>query len=78
MGIMPKAVAQVRRSEVRAVFGEKVWSSVVKMAKTLKDQLEGNDTFTGKIVFTLDCRDGGIGRTEAFIQEKITEKIGVS
>lgn len=66
-----RPVAQVRLSDVKSVFGEKVWQSVVSMAKTLKDQLDGDNDFTGKIVFTVNCRNGGIGHTEGFIQEKI-------
>ncbi len=64
-------VLQVQLSDVRAVFGDKIWKTVVNMAKTMKDKLEGEDNFTGKIVFTIDCRKGGIGNTEAFIQKKV-------
>jgi len=71
MATMPKVVVQVRLSAVKAVFGEKVWDSVVKMSQTLKQKLEGDTKFTGQIVFTVNCRNGGIGNVSAYIPQKI-------
>ena len=71
MEIMPKAAVQVQLSEVKSVFGEKIWDSVVKMSQTLKQKLDGDSNFTGQIVFTVNCKNGGIGNVSAYIPHKI-------
>ena len=64
-------VVQVNLSEFKAIFGEKVFETAAQMASTLKNYLDKGDKFTGKIVFTINCSNGGIGSTEAYIQKKI-------
>lgn len=64
-------VVQVNLNEFRAIFGEKTFDSAAKMASILKNYLEKGDNFTGTIVFTVNCRMGGIGNIEAFVQKRI-------
>lgn len=56
--------------DVEELFGEKTWETALYIANTLKRKLS-RDKFTGKVVFTVNCKNGGIGSTEAFIQNKI-------
>lgn len=46
------------------------------IADTLTQVLSSEEDFTGTIVFTVNCRSGGIGNTEAFVQKKILTKQG--
>jgi len=46
------------------------------VASTLSQVLSSEVDFTGTIVFTINCRSGGIGNTEAFVQKKILTKQG--
>jgi len=57
--------------EIRELLGEKSWDTAYYMAETLRKRLTDDKKFTGKIVFTVNCRNGGVGNTEAFIQKKI-------
>lgn len=50
-----------------------------RFIKKLQDTMKGvllevlgeNKRFTGKIVFTIDCKDGGIGSIGTYVQKKI-------
>lgn len=64
-------IVQVNLNEFKAIFGEKTFESAAKMAVILKNYLDKGDKFTGKIVFTINCSNGGIGNIEAFVQRKI-------
>jgi hypothetical protein len=66
-----KVAIQIPLSEFKQHFGEKSWDSALKMAQILKDYLNNGSRFTGKIVFTVNCSNGGIGNVEAFVQRKI-------
>ena len=65
------AMQQVSLDEFRRTFGEKYFETTINILTTLKNRLTKESRFTGKIVFTVNCRNGGIGNTEAFIQSKI-------
>lgn len=41
------------------------------MKGVLLEVLGENKRFTGKIVFTIDCKDGGIGSIGTYVQKKI-------
>ena len=62
---------QVNLNEFKAIFGEKIFETTAQMAGTLKKYLDSTEKFTGKIVFTVNCSNGGVGNTEAYIQKKI-------
>lgn len=64
-------VQQVPMDEFKRKFGEKFFDTALKIILTLKQRLGNEERFTGKIVFTINCRDGGIGGIEAFIQKKL-------
>jgi len=65
------SVEQVSFDEFRHKFGEKYFETAIDILSTLKRKLTSEGRFTGKIIFTVNCRNGGIGNTEAFIQNKI-------
>ena len=67
----PQVVVQVQLNQVRAVFGEKVWESVCRISKVLNERLDAEKDFTGQITFTVNCKNGGIGGVQAYIQKKI-------
>jgi hypothetical protein len=62
---------KVNIDELKQYFGIKSWESALEMAKTMKNYLENENKFTGKIVFTVNCHNGGIGNVEACVQKKI-------
>lgn len=64
-------IVQINIDDFKAIFGEKVFETAAYMAGTLKTYLDKGDRFTGKIVFTINCSNGGIGSAEAYIQKKI-------
>lgn len=64
-------VVQVSLNEFRTVFGEKSYETAMQMAVIMKNYLEKGDRFTGKIVFTVDCNNGGIGNVSAFVQKRL-------
>lgn len=63
--------SQMKLDEVKEILGPKTWDTALYMADTLRKYLNGGTKFTGKVVFTVNCRQGGIGNTEAFVQKKI-------
>ena len=63
--------SQMKLDEVKQVLGPKTWDTALYIADTLRKYLNGGTKFTGKVVFTVNCRKGGIGNTEAFVQKKI-------
>jgi len=71
MGTTPSPVVQVQLKDVKSVFGEKIWESIVDISKTLKSKFEEDPNFTGQINFTVNCKDGGIGNVSAHIPQKI-------
>lgn len=72
MAIMSKKMTvQVDLEKIKSEFGEKTWDVSLHVARVLKNYLKNGDKFTGKVVFTVNCRNGGIGNTEAFVQKKI-------
>jgi len=44
---------------------------LINLAEVIADKLHDEPSFTGKIVYTINCRSGGIGNTEAFVQKQI-------
>ena len=62
---------KINLDNIKAIFGEKTWDTALIVADTLRKYLNGGNKFTGKIVFTVNCRNGGVGNTEAFVQKKI-------
>jgi hypothetical protein len=50
---------------------QQIESNMRQMKQTLEKYLEKREKFTGKIVFSVNCSNGGIGNIEAHIQEKI-------
>lgn len=62
---------QVNLEQIKREFGVKTWECALEIAKTMKEYLVNGKDFTGKMVFTVNCRKGGIGSTEAFVQKKI-------
>jgi hypothetical protein len=62
---------QLNLEDFKQHFGAKSWDSALEMAKTMKKYLENSNSFTGKIVFTVNCHNGGIGNVEAHIQKKL-------
>ena len=70
-----QAVTQVPLEEFKKAFGEKVFTSSLQMASTLKAYLEKGEGFTGKIIFTVNCRHGGIGSIDAYVQKKIDKDL---
>jgi len=70
MGSKPTTL-QVSLSDVKKVLGDKTWRAALAVSKTLNDYFNKQDKFTGKIIFTINCREGGVGNIEAFVQKKI-------
>jgi hypothetical protein len=64
-------ISPLKLDEVKEILGPKTWDTALKMADILRKYLNGGNKFTGKVVFTVNCRQGGIGNTEAFVQKKI-------
>lgn len=68
---MPEQIkVQISLDEFKQIFGEKNWEMSLKMAKVMKAYLDADENFTGKIVFNVNCRHGGIGNVETFVQKK--------
>ena len=51
-------------------FGPENFETAMHMTKILKQTLSRKN-FTGQIVFTVNCRNSGIGNVQAFVQNKI-------
>ena len=68
-----KTVMQVKLDlqNLKELFGEKEYEAALKVAGVLRKYLNGGSKFTGKIVFDVNCRNGGIGSVETFVQRKI-------
>lgn len=54
---------------------EKKKETIKKILSDLEDILnfkfDEDPEFTGKIIYSIDCRNGGIGGSEAYVQKKI-------
>jgi len=50
-----------------------ICNASINFHEVLKFKFEEEPFFTGRIVYTIDCKDGGIGSYEAFIQRKINK-----
>jgi hypothetical protein len=64
-------ITPILLNQCKEAFGEKSFETVAQMAIVLRNYLNGGNKFTGKIVFTVNCSNGGIGNLEAYIQKKI-------
>ena len=62
---------QVSLQEFKKEFGEISWETSLSIAKVLKSYLKEDKNFTGKLVFTVNCRNGGIGNTSANVLTEI-------
>lgn len=67
----PEALVKVRLEQVRSEVGSATFEAAFKMYTILQDYLENGEKFTGKVVFTVNCRGGGVGTVEAHVQKKI-------
>ena len=45
--------------------------ATARFKQAVERLLTEDEAFTGKVVFTVNCKQGGIGNTEAHIQKKI-------
>lgn len=64
-------IIQVETKTLNDLFGEKNVRTAIKMASILHKYVDNGERFTGNIVFTVNCRMGGIGNVEAFVQKKV-------
>ena len=71
MATVNQLQVQVSLQQIKSKFGEKTWESAIYFAGTLRKYLNGGKDFTGTVVFTVNCKNGGIGNIEAFVQKKI-------
>ncbi len=68
---MTEVQVVVNLEQFKKEFGEKTWESGLYVAKTLKRYLNGGGSFTGKITFEVNCRNGGVGNIQAFVNKKL-------
>jgi hypothetical protein len=51
--------------------GENFSKMIVNLAEDVIYKLKEEPNFTGKIIYTINCKNGGIGNTETFIQRRL-------
>lgn len=54
---------------------KKIYASQLRLGETVHTKLTEEPKFTGKIIFTVHCKDGGIGSTDAAIQRDVKETV---
>lgn len=52
--------------KLKAIYGVQL-----EIAEILFNKMREENKFTGKVVYTVHCKDGGIGGTEAAVQRDI-------
>lgn len=52
-----------------------IYAIQVEIAEIIYNKIKEENKFTGKVVYTVHCKDGGIGGTEAAVQRDIKKDV---
>jgi hypothetical protein len=66
------AIAGVRAVSINGKREAQIHGVKEFVETILTEMLDREDKYTGTVVFTVNCRCGGVGNTEAFAQQKIS------
>jgi hypothetical protein len=71
---MEVAMNEVEIRIIEPILNDKILKTLAYMGSIIYEKLKEEKSFTGKIDFTIHCKDGGIGNIEAFSKNKINKK----